>query len=169
VTRYTIASRSSELSAAAKSSVHPIHSRTDAVGGWIDAVVTDGVVDVAQPASARIEVATDSLKADNPLVSRKIQKRLDARRHPSVVADIDQVNTGTDGRYEVQGKLSLRHVTHPFTAWAELVSDKGNSVEIAGGLILDVRDYQLDPPKILGFRVYPEVTVTVRITATAEQ
>jgi len=114
-------------------------------------------------------VSTDSLSADNALVGREIKKRLDARRYPTVVAEISKVAGPTGGKYEVNGELSLRQATQPITGRAELVAGTDSTLEITGELTIDVRDFQLDPPKMLGLKVYPEVAVTVRLVATIDK
>ncbi len=167
--RYNIDSDRSELSAEARSSLHPIHSQTRQLSGWVEAVLVDGAVDTAQPANARIELSTESIQADNALVNREIQKRLDARRYPTVVVEIHQVVGPSEGRYEVHGELALRHVTKPVTGHATLVAGDDSTLEITGELTIDVRDFDLDPPKLLGMRVYPDVAVSVRIVATMSQ
>jgi polyisoprenoid-binding protein YceI len=73
-----------------------------------------------------------------------------------------------NGGYELHGELTLRHVTQPVTARAVLVSSDPRTLEVSGELTFDVRDFQLDPPKMLGLRVYPEVAVSVRIVAAAD-
>ncbi|MBV9312457.1 MAG: YceI family protein [Pseudonocardia sp.] len=163
---YKIVADQSTLSAEAKSSLHPIHAEARHVAGWVEAVIADGSLNAAEPANARIELAIDALRADNALVNREIQKRLDSRRYPTVVAEIHKVSAGSGDRYEWHGDLTLRHVTKPVTGWAQLVSSTDSSLRVTGGLTLDIRDFGLDPPKLLGMRVYPEVTVSVQVAAT---
>jgi polyisoprenoid-binding protein YceI len=165
MTRYSIVPERSELAAVANSSVHPIHGSASRLEGWIEANVVDGVVDTELPASAQIELQTTALQADNVLVNREIQRRLDARRFPVVRADVTQVTGPSGGRYNVSGKLSLRHVTHEVSGTAVMQPQPDGAIQVEGELSLDLRDFQLDPPKMLGLRVYPEVAVTVRITA----
>lgn len=167
MTRYSIVPERSELAAVANSSVHPIHGSARRLAGWIEATVVDGVVDTTQPASAQLELETTALQADNVLVNREIQRRLDARRYPTVLADVHQVTGPTGGQYGVSGKLTLRHVTHEVSGSAKVQMHDGQ-MQVDGELTLDLRDFQLDPPKLLGLRVYPQVAVTVRIIATPE-
>ncbi len=168
MTRYSIVPERSELAAVADSSVHPIHGSARRLDGWIEASVVDGVVDTEQPASAQIELQTTALQADNVLVNREIQRRLDARRYPVVRADVTQVAGPSGERYDVSGKLSLRHVTHEVSGTAVMHLHDDGAMRVDGELTVDLRDFQLDPPKLLGLRVYPQVAVTVRIVATPE-
>ena len=43
-----------------------------------------------------------------------------------------------------------------------------DTVEIEGEKVIDMQDYGLTPPKLLLFRVYPEVKVRARIVAVRE-
>lgn len=168
--RYAIIPDRSTLAAVASSSVHPIHGGADRLTGWVEAVVVDGAVDTAEPATARVELAAADLHAGNALANREIRKRLEIRRYPAVTAQVRKVGErGADGRYEVHGELSLRGVTHPVRGTATLHEDAGGALEITGELALDVRDFGLDPPSLFGLRVHPDVAVTVRLHATPEQ
>jgi polyisoprenoid-binding protein YceI len=168
MTTYKLVSQRCELIARARSSLHPVQASSSTLTGEIDAVIVDGALDLDQPASARIEVPLGSLRADNALVSREIQNRLDTRRFPTAAVTVSKVTGPVNGGYELHGELTLRHVTQPVTARAVLVSSDPRTLEVSGELTFDVRDFQLDPPKMLGLRVYPEVAVTVRIVAAAD-
>ena len=167
MTRYTITPESSALTAVARSDLHPVEARAARLTGTIDATLTGDGVDVSRPASARIELSTDALLTDNPLVQRELRRRLDTRRYPTATAAVREVR-GSGTRYEVRGDLALRHVTGPLRGHAVLVAGDTGRIEVTGELVLDVREFQLDPPRLLGLRVYPEVTVTVRLLAIAE-
>lgn len=169
MTAYRTVSQRCELTARARSSLHPIQAETRELTGEIEATIVDGVLDLDQPASAHIELALATLRADNPLVNREIQKRLDARRFPTATVTVSKVSEPHNDGYEVLGELTLRAITRPITARAALISGDRQSLEVSGELTLDVRDFELDPPKLLGLRVYPEVAVSVRIVATADQ
>lgn len=165
MTSYRLDPRRCELTAHARSSLHPIQAEARMLTGEIDAEIVDGVLDLDQPATARIELPVGSLSANNALVNREIQNRLDARRFPTVAVTVSKVSKARNGGYELQGELRLRHVTRPITAQAALVSSDPNTLHVTGDLTFDVREFELDPPKLLGLRVYPEVAVTVRIVA----
>ncbi len=168
MTRFTITPGRSELTAVANSSVHPIHGEGKPLSGWIEAVVTDGVVDVSQPASAHLELEVTSLRADNALVNREIQRRLDPRRYPTVRADIDELTEVGNGRYGVHGKLSLHGVTQEVSGEAAVAVGPDGVMKVDGELTLDIREYGLEPPKVLGLRVYPEVDVRLTVVATPD-
>ncbi len=164
MTRFEIVPERSELTAEARSSLHPIHGECRGVSGWIDAVVTDGVVDALEPVNAHLELETGQLKADNPLIQREIQRRLDAQRFPTIRADVQQATGGPD-RYQVKGMLSLHGVTEAVAGQAKVRVD-GDTMTVDGELTLDIRAFRLDPPKLFGLRVYPDVAVRLRVHAS---
>lgn len=165
MTRFSIVPEHSELAVEGRSSVHPIHGEAGRLSGWIEAVVVDGEVDATQPAGAYLELRTTDLRADNRLINRELQRRLDPRRYPSVRAEINDVAQLAPGRYRVRGTLSFHGVTREMTAEAAATVDEHGRISVAGETSLDVRDFDLDPPKMLGLRVEPEVAV--HLTALA--
>lgn len=167
--RFTIVALRSSLSAEARSSVHPIHGEARQLTGWVDAVVANGVVDAQQPASAALELETAKLRADNPLVNREIQRRLGSRRYPTIKAEINEVtDTASPGRYGVRGKLTLNGITQEVAGVAIAEVDADGVMTVDGDLTLDMREFGLVPPRILGIRVYPEVAVRLRVVATPD-
>ncbi len=169
MTRFNIVSQRSELSAEAKSSVHPIHGDASGISGWIDAMVSDGQIDSSQPAKAHLEFPTDSLQADNKLINREVQRRLNSRRFPTVKAEIDEVRELAAGRFAVQGELNLHGVTRAVSGEASVTVASDGSLQVEGELTLDIRQFDLDPPKLLGMRVYPDVDVRLRVSATPDE
>ncbi len=169
MTRFTIVPARSELTAVANSSVHPIHGEGRPLTGWVDAEVKDGVVDVSQPAGAYIELEVSALRADNPLVNREIQRRLDVRRYPTVRAEINEVTELARGRYGVRGKLTLHGTTNEVSGEAVLAVGEDDVMTVDGELTFDIRDFGLEPPKLLGLRVHPDIAVRVRVTAAPDK
>lgn len=168
MTRYAIVPARSSLSALARSNVHPIHGEARELTGWVEAIVADGAVDAGQPASAYVEFPIDNLQADNALVNREIQRRLGSRRYPTVRAEINEVSAGEAGRVGVRGKLSLAGTTQEVSGTAAVEVGTDGTMTVDGELTLDLRDFGLDPPKMLGLRVYPDVTVRLTVHAVAE-
>lgn len=168
MTRFLVTPERSKLTAVANSSVHPIHGEGCRLSGWVDAVAREGVIDTAQAVSAYIELQTAALTADNPLVNREIQRRLDARRYPTVRAEINEVTELANGRYGVRGKLTLHGVTEEVSGEAAVAVGADGVMTVDGELTLDIREFGLEPPKVLGLRVYPEVAVRLTVTAAPD-
>lgn len=168
MTRFQIVPQSSELTAQARSTVHPVNGQARRLSGWIEAEVTDGRVDVTQPAGDHLELEVDALRAENALVHKEIQRRIGGRRYPVIRADVQQVSALPGGRYGVKGELSLNGVTRPVAGEGAVDIGAAGAMQVDGEPTLDIRDFGLDPPKLLGLRVYPEVAVRLRVLATPD-
>ena len=50
-----------------------------------------------------------------------------------------------------------------------LVVPDGRSIELEGEASFDIRDFGMEPPRILMLKVEPEVRVTAHVVATKEE
>ena len=164
MTRFTLVPERSSLTALAKSNVHPIHGEGRSLTGYVEVEIVDGRIDLTTSPGGRIELATEDLHADHALIEREIQRRLDARRYPTVRGEVRDTTELAPGKYHVSGDLSLHGATQRVDGIAEATID-GDTLEAEGDLTLDLRDFGLPPPKILMLRVYPDVNVHVHIVA----
>ena len=69
---------------------------------------------------------------------------------------------GDDGRYMVRGAVMFRGVTKEHEDWVPVPFDE-DAVTLAGESTFDIRDYDMDPPRVLMLRVEPQVTIRVEI------
>jgi polyisoprenoid-binding protein YceI len=117
----------------------------------------------------RIEVPVRSLRSGNPVEDAELQRRIDARRFPSIVGEMRKVTAlGDDGRFRVEGDLSFHGVTRAIDGKL-LVRREGDRLQVEGEQVFDVRDFGIKPPRILMLRVEPEVRVEIRLVAEAER
>jgi len=161
---YRILGGPSEVVVSARSSVHPIQGVAAEVSGDVDIVIADGRVQDLK--KGRIEVPIDQLRSANVLYDAELQRRVDSRRHPLIVGEVraaSQVND--DGMFEVKGDVSFHGVTRPVTGTLTAQLSDGGNVVIEGSHTFDVREFEIQPPRILMLRVYPEVTVEVCLVA----
>jgi polyisoprenoid-binding protein YceI len=154
----------------ARSNLHPIHSRADGLEGYVD-LDSDGKghVDSGGEPGGRLSFAVSRLTSGNGLEDRELQKRVDSRRFPT----IDGVLTGmtssdVDGSYRVSGDLTFRGVTKPCEDEMTVEFVGADTVTLAGASTFDIRDFGMEPPKILMFKVDPTVEVRVEIVAERE-
>jgi polyisoprenoid-binding protein YceI len=153
----------------ARSTLHPIHSTTDGLEGYIDIEpLAGGGIDPRVEPSGKLSFAVSRLSSGNRLEDRELHKRIDARRFPT----IDGVLTGMeplDGdRYRVRGDLAFRGVVRPCEDEMTLTVIDDETIQLEGRSTFDVRDFGMDPPRILMLRVEPDVEVRVEIVATRE-
>jgi polyisoprenoid-binding protein YceI len=168
--RYRIVPGRSRVWIEARSSLHPIHTETTGLEGWLDLEVHDGGrVDVAAAPGAHLELPVAQLSSGNPLEDRELRRRIDARRYPTIAGDLTLMQeTGEDGRYLVEGDLTFKGVTRRYEDEMTLEAVDGEMVILAGEKSFDVRDFGMEPPRILLFKVEPDVTVKVAIVAEKE-
>ena len=168
--RYRIVPELSRVWIDARSSLHPIHSSTDGLEGFIELEADGGgQVEVTNPPAGKLSLPVSRLSSGNRLEDRELHKRIDARRFPTidgVLTNMERI--GDDGRYRVSGDLAFRGVSRQCQDEmnVELVDDR--TVRLEGKSTFDVRDFGLEPPRILMLRVEPDVVVRVEIVAQKE-
>ena len=165
--RYRIAPERSEVQIDAKSSLHPIHTSTRGLEGFLELeVLGGGRVNTQSPANAKLSFPVDELSSGNALEDRELKRRIDARRFPSIDGVLDELReTGRDGRYLARGDLTFRGVTNSYEDEITIEQVDERTLRLVGEHIFDIREFGMDPPKIMMFRVEPEVKVRVEIVA----
>jgi polyisoprenoid-binding protein YceI len=168
--RYRIDPQQSRVWIDARSSLHPIHSETDGLEGWVEfAVDGGGAIDPSRAPAGHLELPVTKLRSGNPLEDRELRRRIDARRYPSIAGDLTAMRQlGDDGRYEVGGDLTFRGVTRTYQDVMVLERLDGGRIRLSGRSTFDVRDFGLEPPRILMLKVEPDVAVRVEINAEKE-
>lgn len=155
----------------ATSSVHPITSRTDGLEGFVEIEIDgDGRIDVEATPRGQISLDVSRLKSGNPLEDRELRRRIDARRFRTIDGRMTELRaTGEVDCYRVVGEITFKGVTkaHEDDMTFTMVDD--DTLRLEGSTTFDVRDFGMEPPRILVLRVHPEVTVTLEAIATREQ
>ena len=151
----------------AKSSLHPIHGEASGLEGWIEADVTDGRVDFGNTPKIQVELPVDRLKSGNALEDAELQRRIDAKRFPTIRGEVREIKHTDGGRYPVRGDLTFHGVTRLMEGDVSVNVD-GGSLVFEGEQTFDIRDFGVDPPKILMLKVHPDVKVRVRVVAEPE-
>jgi polyisoprenoid-binding protein YceI len=166
--RYEIDPTRSKVFINAKSSVHPIHSETDGLEGWLDLEAqAGGRLDLTVTPQARLSLPVTRLKSGNPLEDRELQRRIDAKRFRTIDGSLTAITeSGEGGRYRVRGDVTFRGVTRSYEDEMTLTQTDDRTIYLAGESTFDIRDFGMEPPRILMLRVHPEVGVRVEIVAT---
>ncbi len=168
--RYRIVPEKSRVWIDARSSLHPINSTTDGLEGFITLEMEEGgKVDLTSPPEGRLSLDVSRLSSGNRMEDRELQKRIDARRYPTIDGVLTGMETdGGEGRYRVKGDLSFRGVTKEYQDGLSVNAVDDHTVQLAGESKFDIRDFGMRPPKILMLKVEPEVAVRVEIVAERE-
>jgi polyisoprenoid-binding protein YceI len=152
-----------------RTNLHGAHVETSGLEGSLDAELAGGRIDLARPPSARLELATDRLRSDNPLFERELQRRVDGRRYPTIVGELRTLRElDSAGSYAAEGDLTFHGVTRRVKGELRLLVEGDDAIQLEGEQVFDIRDFNIEPPKLLMLKAYPDVKVRVRLTARRE-
>jgi polyisoprenoid-binding protein YceI len=166
MTRYVIVPARSTVWIEARSSLHPIHGEADGLEGYLDVTVTDGRLDLSEPAEMHVELPVDRLRSGNALMDREMQRRIDGQRYRTISGDARKVRElDADGRYRLIGDVTFHGATRTMEGNVRVAASGDGTVVIEGEQMFDIRDFNVQPPKVLMLRVEPDVRVRVRVTA----
>jgi polyisoprenoid-binding protein YceI len=172
--RYRILASRSRVWIEARSNVHPIHTEAEGLDGWIDLDIasdpgTASTSNDDQALLGHLEFPVENLTSGNAFEDRELRRRIDSRRYPNITGDLKsmkQASGSTD--YIVGGDLTFRGVTRSYEDTMTIDEADDRSVTLAGVSTFDIRDFGMEPPRILMLKVQPEVSVRVEIVAERE-
>jgi polyisoprenoid-binding protein YceI len=170
VALYRIVPEQSRVWIDARSTLHPIHRSTEGLEGYVDVETRDGgQVDLAVEPAGKLSLPVARLSSGNRLEDRELQRRIDARRFPTIDGMLTHLEpVGSDSRYRVTGDLTFRGVVRRYQDEMTLNVVDDQTIRLEGESTFDIRDFGMDPPRILMLRVEPAVSVRVEIVATRE-
>jgi len=157
----------SELSMEVESSIHPIRASTTKLKGYFEAeLLEDGRLDLSIAPAGRLEVYIESLESGNKLIDLEAQRRFDIRRFPSIIAEVVEIRTmDGDGHYQASGDLTFHGKTQRFENGLVVTQIDERTITMSGEITVDVRDFGIEPPRILVLKVYPIVKVRLKVVA----
>lgn len=150
----------------AKSSLHPIHGEARGMAGSIRAELADGRLDLSSPVEIRIELPVERLASGKALEDAEMMRRIDSRRYPTIRGQVNTIKE-VNGRYRMVGDLTFHGVTREVDGEVTMSADNGSLV-FEGEHTFDIREFGVQPPKILMLKVHPDVKVRVRVVAEPE-
>jgi polyisoprenoid-binding protein YceI len=166
MTRFAIDPQRSTVWIEARSSLHPIHGEAMGLGGYLEVGLADGRLDLSAPAELHVELPVEALRSGNALQDRELLRRIDADRYRRITGDARKVQESDgDGRYRVSGDVSFHGATRTIDGEVLISAPDERTVVVEGEQVFDIRDFNLKPPKVLMFRVEPEVKVRIQVTA----
>jgi polyisoprenoid-binding protein YceI len=170
VSRYVIDPERSHVQIEARSNVHPIHSSTDGLKGYIELEFSPGgAVDLAAPVAGQISLAVDLLSSGNRLEDRELQRRINARRYPTIEGSLGKVAQSDPGEtYRVSGDVNFRGVSCHHEDAMQISRLDDQTIQLAGQSKFDIREFGMEPPRMLMMKVEPEVEIRVEIFAVRE-
>ena len=167
--RYRIVPARSQVWIEARSNVHPIHTAAAGLEGWLDLDVTKRKLNVDRLLLGHLEFPVVNLKSGNGFEDRELQRRIDARRYPTIAGDLKVMKqTKEPTRYLVSGDLTFRGVTRTYEDHMTVEVQNDRTITMRGESTFDIRDFGMEPPRILLLKVQPDVHVRVEIYAEKE-
>jgi YceI-like domain len=167
MSRYVISPERSLLRIDARSNVHPIHSQTEGLQGFIELDLTaDGGVELEREPAGELSFSVVGLSSGNRLEDRELHKRIDSGRYPTIVAVMETMtSSATAGRYHVRGVVTFRGVSRTHEGLLNIARVDDRTVRLDGTSRFDIREFGMQPPRLLIARVEPEVDIGVDIVA----
>jgi polyisoprenoid-binding protein YceI len=170
VARYCIAPDRSFVWISGRSNVHPLHTTTDGLEGYVDiSFSSEGSVDVTAPVTGNLSLAVDNLSSGNRLEDRELQRRVDARRFPTIEGVLRKiVQSDVNGSYRVSGDITFRGVSCFHEDMMSIRSVDEETIQLGGTSSFDIREFGLEPPRMLLLKMDPEVEIRIEILAVKE-
>ena len=172
MTRYSFEPDDSRLFIHASSSIHGISTDADGVEGELELTVApDGSIDTTKPVAGSLRFEIGRLSSGNPLYDIETERRIEAKKFPLVEATltaVELIGPGEDGdgfRYRVDGDLTFHGVTQTLAGEIGFRVADGETVQIWGEQVIDVRAWKINPPKLGLIKVHPDVRVRLEATA----
>jgi polyisoprenoid-binding protein YceI len=171
VARYRIIPERSKVWIDARSNVHPIHSGTDGLEGYVELELdSDGGVNLEQDPTGKVSLPVTRLSSGNRMEDREMQKRVEARRYPTIDGVLRRMErVGEDHTYKVSGDVTFRGVERPHQDEMTVEAVDDQTIQLAGKSRFDIREFGMEPPRVLLLKVQPEVDVRVEIVAAKEE
>lgn len=151
----------------ARSSMHPIHGEASGLEGSIEAELNDGRLHLNGTSRIQIQLPVDRLASGNSFEDAEMMRRIDARRYPTITGEVREIKETTGG-YSLLGDLTFHGVTRPVEGAVTVSAPDGHTIVLEGEQTFDIRDFGVQPPKLLMLRVNPDVKVRVRVVAEQE-
>lgn len=164
--RYRIDPAASRFELEARTTLLPIHAGAAGIEGYVDVPLRDdGGVDDDGQAGGRMTFEVRRLEEANPVYAREIERLLDSRHHPTVVLDLVSAEPRPGGGYRATGLLTVRGVARPLDGELDVTFPEPGLLRMQGSRTVDVRDFGVDPPNLVLWKVHPDVTVRLDVEA----
>jgi YceI-like domain len=165
--RFRIVPERSHLWIEGRSTLHAIHAGSDGLQGDVELELgPDRTVRTGAPPVGTLSLAVSRLASGNALEDRELYKRVDVGRFPTIDAVVQRLEASDgDGTVTVGGEITFRGVSRHYDHHMQLRRLDGRTIELAGASRFDIRDFGMEPPRMLMLKVDPEVDVRVEIVA----
>jgi polyisoprenoid-binding protein YceI len=166
VAQFRVNTSQSSVKVGLRINLHPSHIEANALAGVIECEVDDqGRPRLDQPYSAELSLPVDAIKSGNSIQDREMRRRFDVGRYPTITARVTKGEAlEGEGRYRAVAQLSMHGQSREISGEIQLRVD-GTAMTIDGQQVINVKDFGIDPPRLIILKVEPEVDLRVHIVA----
>lgn len=157
--RFELVADQSQVWIDGNSSVHPVRATTAGLDGWVEIDGRNGALRAGE-----VAIPVDRLQSGNPLVDRETRRRIDSRRFPTIHGELLEVLARSTTTSSVRGRIDFRGESVEVTGDLDVARD-GDDLRVTGRKVFDVRDWGLQPPRLLMLKVHPEIEVRIDLRA----
>ena len=168
--RYVISPDRSHVWIDARSNVHPIHSSTNGLEGYVELTLgPEGAVELTSPPAGKLSLSVDRLSSGSRMEDRELHKRIDSRRYPTIEGVLEEMEPdGSDASYRVRGNITFRGVSRPHEDIMVIRPVDEQTISLEGSSDSTSANSGMQPPRVLMLKVEPEVDIRVEIFAMRE-
>jgi polyisoprenoid-binding protein YceI len=167
VCKFNVASSSSSLSFDGKSTLHAVHGTASQLTGSVTAALEDGGLVLDPSPTMHVEFPVERLSSGNSLQDKETWKLLDSKRNPTIMADLRNLTPTGGAAYHAAGDITMSGRRKSYEGDLTIKVDKDRMV-VDGTLVVDIRDFGLQPPRLLMVTVQPQVTVKLHLVAVLD-
>ncbi len=164
--KFRVNTNKSSVKVGLRINLHPSHVDANALTGVIECEVDDqGQPRLDQPYSADLALPVDAIKSGNGIQDREMRRRFDVGRYPTINARVTKGEAlESQGHYRAVAQLTMHGQTREISGDLTLHVD-GTTMTIDGQQVINVKDFGIDPPRLIILKVEPDVDLTVHIVA----
>jgi hypothetical protein len=168
VTSYDIVSEETRFEMGTRPGIPGLSVRISGVQGSFEATITDGAVDLAQPAGGAFELLVDELRAGNAFVTAGVRQWLGRQDGTVVRGEVTEVRARDDRRYDVLMRIDILKRTVPLKGVGRVSVRPTGLVEVAGTTICDPRSFGVPLPPLLNLMVHVRWRLVLSASAATD-
>jgi hypothetical protein len=166
--RFTIVPESSGLLIAGRSSLHAIHADAKGLTGYLDVTTNGSTLVTDPPPGMRIEVPLERISSGNDLQDSEMRRLVGGQRYPRIIAELSRLEPlPTPNQFKGEGSVTINGTTKNCAGTITIIVN-GDSVMMQGASTIDIRNWGIQPPRILMFSVLPQFDIQLQAVAKQE-